>query len=120
MKFLPVVALVCLMGVEIATGCLFGLGLSSAGGTQMHVLRARSGPAAQPAFLSLIFDYAVDPTTYEEITYVRFEMSETDCSHNVPTGDFSRGFRINVTSLIPVLEYNGTATIFGRYRAREV
>ncbi|XP_062537617.1 uncharacterized protein LOC134205923 isoform X1 [Armigeres subalbatus] len=103
--------------VALAIGtCNIGFGAYPQTGSLLHTLYAQKGPVSEPQNMSLVFDYQVSPVERVEITSVSMNTSLTDgCTFSHPaTQNISEGFSIKVSSLSPVLEMSGTATVYGK------
>ncbi|XP_021712203.1 uncharacterized protein LOC110680721 [Aedes aegypti] len=115
MKLLPIILLLATSVSLVAGACNPGLGRREFGDFQMYILHATKGPFFEAQNISLTFDYQVNPIDTIEVTFVDINTSlENQCVTTFPgTQVLARGFEITVTTLNPVLEFSGTATVFG-------
>lgn len=107
----------------------------------MYTIHAAKGPLAEAQIISLTFDYQVNPIDTVEITYVDINTSlqviikfrneirsanvhffsyplQNQCSTSFPTAGFGREFQITVSTMSPVTEFSGSATVYGIRRTQ--
>ncbi|XP_055598097.1 uncharacterized protein LOC129747807 [Uranotaenia lowii] len=113
MKFL-LLSISFLALVAAVLGCEFGIGKRKSPDFPMHVLHIGKGPVDDPQNMTLTFDYAVGPDTNDELTYVAFEVSEPSCSFSgIESFESRKAFKIAISTISPVREFTGSATIYG-------
>ncbi|XP_019561936.3 uncharacterized protein LOC109430335 [Aedes albopictus] len=102
------------LGLVLGGACNIGVGQRQSGEFQMYTIHAAKGPLAEAQIISLTFDYQVNPIDTVEITYVDINTSlQNQCSTSFPTAGFGREFQITVSTMSPVTEFSGSATVYG-------
>ncbi|XP_055598117.1 uncharacterized protein LOC129747793 [Uranotaenia lowii] len=113
MKFIT--SMLCtIVIVGMAESDTFSWGKRQNNDQKLHVLKLKKGPLDQPENITLVFNYAVNPVRNEQLTCVEIKFDGKYGAVVKPgNSDFKRSFKVSVSPLSPVREFEGEATIYG-------
>ncbi|XP_055627176.1 uncharacterized protein LOC129769129 [Toxorhynchites rutilus septentrionalis] len=113
MKFMLGALVILAFVALVHCTCNIGFGKRERNDLELISLQARSGPVQTPQNLTLFFDYETDPTRNEEITLYHVYGSVSNCSFRLSPSNSRRAFRVELTTVQPVVELHGNVTVYG-------
>ncbi|XP_058812903.1 uncharacterized protein LOC131677212 [Topomyia yanbarensis] len=99
---------------SVYSACNLGNGAREQGDQELYVLHAKKGPVEEPVNMTLTFSFEVNPVMNEELTYFHIYGSLTSCVFTFDNKqDPKKGFWMLLSSMEPVTELSGYATVYG-------